>query len=70
MTVLNLNLSSFGKNVSNFKRKYNTSLQIKVDDQFVTEPTSIADAFANHFKSILTHLVRLLLYLILSRHSF
>jgi hypothetical protein len=35
----------------NFKRKNNTFIQIKLGDQFVTEPKNIADAFANHFKS-------------------
>jgi hypothetical protein len=28
-----------------------TFIQIKVDDNFVTDPKNIADAFDNHFKS-------------------
>jgi hypothetical protein len=47
----------FRKYVCNFKRKDNAFIQIKVNDQFVTEPKNVADALANHFQSILTHLV-------------
>jgi hypothetical protein len=42
----------FWECVSNFRRKDNTFTQIQVDDQFVTDPKNIADAFGNHFKSI------------------
>jgi hypothetical protein len=42
----------FWKYVSNFKRKYNSFIQLKIGDQFVTDPKHIADAFATHFESI------------------
>jgi hypothetical protein len=41
----------FWKYVSNFRRKYNSFIQLKVDNQYVTDPKLIADAFANHFAS-------------------
>jgi hypothetical protein len=42
----------FCKYVSNFKRKYNSFIQLKIDDQFVTDPKHIADAFDTYFESI------------------
>jgi hypothetical protein len=45
------NLHHFWKYVSNFKRKDNSFIQLKVDNQYVTDPKLIADAFANHFAS-------------------
>jgi hypothetical protein len=42
----------FWKYVSNFKRKYNSFIQLKIDNQFVTDPKHVADAFANYFKSV------------------
>jgi hypothetical protein len=38
--------------VSNFKRKDNIFIPLKINDHFVPEPRNMADAFANHFKSI------------------
>jgi hypothetical protein len=32
------------------KRKNNTFIQIRVDDQSVTDPENTADVFANNFK--------------------
>jgi hypothetical protein len=40
----------FCTHASNFQREDNTFIQIKVDDQFLTESEAIADAFVNHFK--------------------
>jgi hypothetical protein len=42
----------FWKYVSNFKRKESSFIRLKIDDQFVTDPKHIADAFANYLKSI------------------
>jgi hypothetical protein len=42
----------FWKYVSNFKRKDNSFIQLKFDDQFVTDPKHIADEFSTYFKSI------------------
>jgi hypothetical protein len=39
------------KHVSNFKRKDNFFIQLKVDIRYVTDPELITNAFANHFKS-------------------
>jgi hypothetical protein len=41
----------FCKCVSNFKRKNNSFIQLRVDNQYVTDPILIADAFGNHFTS-------------------
>jgi hypothetical protein len=38
------------KYVCNFKRKDNSFIQLKIDNQFVTDPKHVADAFANYFK--------------------
>jgi hypothetical protein len=42
----------FWKYVSNFKRKDNSFIQLKIDDQFVTGPKHIADEVATYFESI------------------
>jgi hypothetical protein len=52
MTVLKLTLCIFWKYVSNFNRKDNSFIQLKIDDQFVTDPKHIADEFATYFESI------------------
>jgi hypothetical protein len=41
----------FWKYVSNFKRKDNSFIQLKFENQYVTDPKLIADAFAKHFAS-------------------
>jgi hypothetical protein len=45
------NPHDFWKYVSNFKRKDNSFIQLKVDNQYVTDPKLTAFAFANHFAS-------------------
>jgi hypothetical protein len=47
----------FWKYFFNFKRKDNFFIQLKIDDQFLTDPKHTAGAFATYFESILTHLV-------------
>jgi hypothetical protein len=42
----------FWKYVSNFKMKDNSFIQLKIDNQFVTDPKNITDAFDNYFESI------------------
>jgi hypothetical protein len=42
----------FWKYVSNFKRKDNSYIQLRINDQFVTDPKHIADAFSTYFESI------------------
>jgi hypothetical protein len=42
----------FWKYVPDVKRIYNTFIQNNVDEQLVTEHKNIADAFANHIKSV------------------
>jgi hypothetical protein len=41
----------FWNYVSNFRRKDNSFIQLKVDNQYGTDPKLIADAFASHFAS-------------------
>jgi hypothetical protein len=41
----------FWKYVSNFKKKDNSFIQLKIENQYVTDPKVIADAFAKHFAS-------------------
>jgi hypothetical protein len=41
----------FWKYVSNFKLKDNFFIQLRVDNQYVTAPKLIAEAFGNHFVS-------------------
>jgi hypothetical protein len=43
---------NFWKYVSNFKREDNSFIQLKIDDQFVTDPKHIADEFATYFESV------------------
>jgi hypothetical protein len=52
MTSLKTNPQRFWKYVSNFKRKDNSFIQLKIDDQFGTDPKHIADEFATYFESI------------------
>jgi hypothetical protein len=42
----------FWKYISKFKRNDQAITQIEVGDQIITEPQSIAETFANHFRSI------------------
>jgi hypothetical protein len=53
MIVLETIPNNFGSTflISNFKRKDNSFIQLKVDNQYVTDPKLIADAFANHSAS-------------------
>jgi hypothetical protein len=51
MRVLKLILSNFGTMFLISKGRI-TFTQLKIHDQFVTDPKLIADAFANYFKSI------------------
>jgi ABC-type spermidine/putrescine transport system permease subunit I len=52
LLLLLLLLLHFWKYVSNFKRKDNSFIQLKMYDQFVTDPKHIADEFATYFESI------------------
>jgi hypothetical protein len=53
--ILDCNLRNnayhFWKYVSNFKRKDNSFIQIKIENQYITDPKLIAYAFAKHFAS-------------------
>jgi hypothetical protein len=42
----------FWKYVSNIKREDNSFIQLKIDDQFVTDPRHIADEFSTYFETI------------------
>jgi hypothetical protein len=41
----------FWKYVSNFKRKDNSFIQLKIENQYVTDPKLTADAFAKYSES-------------------
>jgi hypothetical protein len=68
MGLLNINLSSCG-NMFMFLIRRISSIRIKMNDKFIIEYKDISDAFANCFKSLLTHFVSVKL-LILPPHTF
>jgi hypothetical protein len=45
------NSHHFWKYVSNFKMKDNSFIQLKIENQYVTDPKLTADAVAKHFES-------------------
>jgi hypothetical protein len=64
MTLLKFNLIVFWKYVSNFKMKYNSLIQLRVDNQIFKDSKSVAEYFANYFKSIVNTT-----YLAVTHHS-
>jgi hypothetical protein len=53
-TLLKFNLVVFCKCVSNCKMKYNSHIQLQVDNQIFKDSKSVAKYFANYFKSVNT----------------